>query len=100
MDEMQLVGLAAPQIGVPLRIIMVEFTERHMLLHPAEKRRKREMVTFPLKIFVNPELRITDAQPVKFAEKCASVRIPKRVMRAYGVEVTGTCWLIIKFSEL
>lgn len=44
------VGISAPQIGVPLRIIMIEFPEKNKKYFPAEVYAAREMATIPLKV--------------------------------------------------
>jgi peptide deformylase len=84
------VGLAAPQLGVPLRIFVVEDKEELMSkLTPAE-RAERERVAVPLRVFINPELRpVGDAQ-VTFFEGCLSVAgFGGLVTRAREVEITG-----------
>lgn len=44
------VGLAAPQIGVPLNIILLEFTEKMMKSHSSETVKLRQMETMPLTV--------------------------------------------------
>ncbi|XP_072051990.1 peptide deformylase, mitochondrial-like, partial [Amphiura filiformis] len=78
-----LVGLAAPQIGSSLQIIVVEC--REMSAEPS----LREEMLFPQKIVINPKLTVTDPHVVVFKETCASVNYGVNVPRAYGVEITG-----------
>lgn len=84
------VGLAAPQIGVSLRVIVLEDREEYLgRLTPLE-RAERERVAFAPRVFVNPKLRIVSEEPATFLEGCLS--IPGYVAlasRAREVEVTG-----------
>ena len=59
------VGLSAPQIGVPLQIMMVQFTKKQLNFWSEEIRKKREMEILPLKIFINPKLNILDKTQVR-----------------------------------
>ena len=71
-------GIAAPQIGVGLRVFAVEFTGQHY------KRLKEQGVTdkdmkrmgialVPLKVVINPEVKIVDHKMLAFREGCLSV---------------------------
>jgi peptide deformylase len=84
------VGLAAPQLGVPLRVIVLEDTEARMAsLTPAE-RAERGRVPFPLRVLVNPVLRPVGERRDTFFEGCLSVRgYAGLVARAHAVEVTA-----------
>lgn len=84
------VGLAAPQIGVPLRVIVLEDREELMSKLTPEERKERERVAFGPRVFVNPVLKpIGDARAL-FFEGCLSVRgYTGMVDRALEVEVTG-----------
>lgn len=46
----QCVGLAAPQIGVPLNIVLLEFSEKMMKSHSSETVKSRQMETMPLTV--------------------------------------------------
>lgn len=50
LHDSQLVGIAAPQIGVSLRIFLMEFQERTKELIPPELYKAREMATMPLTV--------------------------------------------------
>lgn len=84
------VGLAAPQIGVPLRIIVLEDRAELMAKSTPDEVRERERVVFGPRVLVNPVLRpIGDAKAI-FFEGCLSVRgYVGLVERAYEVEVEG-----------
>jgi peptide deformylase len=68
------VGLAAPQIGVALQVIVLEDAERLMARLSVEERDIRERAPFPLRTIFNPVLELGDAvdQPT-FFEGCLSV---------------------------
>ena len=67
------VGLAAPQLGVPWRVFVVEdTTERMARLTPAE-RAERKRAPVPLRVFVNPVVTPVGATTATFFEGCLSV---------------------------
>lgn len=47
------VGLSAPQIGIPLNIILMEFTEKHLGSHTKEAAKTKQMETLPLTVCVH-----------------------------------------------
>jgi len=57
------VGLAAPQVNVPLRVIVVEFAESE----------EDEEVTPELYVCVNPKITITSSEEVVGTEGCLSI---------------------------
>lgn len=52
MKHYKAVGISAPQIGIPLRIIMIEITEEVVKHFGPEVCKKRDMVEIPFKVFV------------------------------------------------
>ncbi|XP_016960313.1 peptide deformylase, mitochondrial [Drosophila biarmipes] len=68
------VGVAAPQIGIPKRIIVMEFRDGKQEQFKPEIYEERKMSTLPLAVFVNPELEIISSQVNKHPEGCMSVR--------------------------
>jgi len=84
------VGLAAPQIGVPWRVIVLEDRpELLAALSPAE-RAEREREPFATRVFVNPVLRHVGDEHATFFEGCLSVKgYVGLVERSREVEVTG-----------
>jgi peptide deformylase len=68
------VGLAAPQIGESIRLVVVEDSPRRQesLSDSELEQRRREVVDFH--VLVNPELAVVDAAPLEFFEGCLSVR--------------------------
>ncbi|XP_069700187.1 peptide deformylase, mitochondrial-like [Periplaneta americana] len=84
------VGLAAPQIGVPLRIFAIEITEKILQTFTPDICRSREITVVPYKVFINPELKIVNYEKVQFPEACESVRgFSADVARYKEVLVTG-----------
>jgi peptide deformylase len=84
------VGLAAPQLGVGLRVFVVEDrTELMATLSPAELA-ERERVPVPLRVFVNPVVTPVGERKVTFFEGCLSVAgFAALVPRYEEVEVAG-----------
>jgi peptide deformylase len=84
------VGLAAPQIGVGLRVIVLEDTEERMAALAPEARAARGRRPFPLTVIVNPELTAVGDGRATFFEGCLSVRgYAALVERAREVDVRG-----------
>jgi peptide deformylase len=75
------VGLAAPQIGVPLRIYVAEDQAERMAQLSAEAREIRARTALPLTVFVNPTVTLVAGAEATFFEGCLSVR-------GYGALVT------------
>ena len=67
------VGLAAPQIGIPLRIIVVEDPADRLAALAPEDLRERERVPFPARALFNPLLVPVGADRATFFEGCLSV---------------------------
>jgi peptide deformylase len=86
------VGLAAPQIGIPWRVIVLEDRDELVKNLTEGERRERERTPFETRVFVNPVLRLlgpTQDQPM-FFEGCLSVKgYVGLVERSREVEVTG-----------
>ncbi|KAJ3596138.1 hypothetical protein NHX12_002547 [Muraenolepis orangiensis] len=94
MRKLQCVGLSAPQIGVPLRIVALEYTEKMMTesrasVSPASTE-ARSISVQPLRIFINPSVRVLDGRTVLFQEGCESISgFSAAVPRYLSVEVSG-----------
>jgi peptide deformylase len=85
------VGLAAPQIGVGKRVVVMEDAEKLMARLTPEEKADRGRVPFPLKVIVNPTLTVVSEEPVVFFEGCLSVAgYSALVPRAKEVLVRGT----------
>ena len=84
------VGLAAPQIGVGLRVIVLEDRPELEAKSTPLELEERERAPFPLRVIVNPELRTVGDAKALFFEGCLSVAgFAGMVDRALEVEVTG-----------
>ena len=59
------VGLAAPQIDESLRVVIIEIGNTNLRYEIQE--------SFPLTIFVNPEIELIDSQTAGFWEGCLSI---------------------------
>ncbi len=84
------VGLAAPQIGVGLQVIVLEDDNTRMARLTKEQREERGRAPFPLTVIFNPSLRTIDAGRATYFEGCLSVAgYMALVCRDLAVEVTG-----------
>ncbi len=84
------VGLAAPQIGIPWRVIVLEDDERLIAASSDTERAERERVPFPTRVFINPELKLLGEKTEIFFEGCLSVDgYAALVERSHEVEVVG-----------
>jgi peptide deformylase len=84
------VGLAAPQIGVPWRVIVLEDREELVKNLTADERKERERTPFDTRVLVNPVLRLVGDEHAMFFEGCLSVKgYVGLVERSREVEVTG-----------
>lgn len=84
------VGLAAPQIGVPLRIFVAEDAAERLARVAAESLAARGRAPLPLLALVNPTVTLAGGEPAIFFEGCLSVRgYGALVPRAAAVRVTA-----------
>jgi peptide deformylase len=84
------VGLAAPQIGVSMQIIVLEDSEALMSKLSPSYRTERERAPFPLKVIINPTLTTRGEGRATFFEGCLSVKgYVALVERDLEVEATG-----------
>lgn len=84
------VGLAAPQIGVPLRIIVLEDTQEYISYAPKKDIEAQDRRPFDLLVIINPELKNTSKRTALFFEGCLSVDGYRAVVeRHLDVEVSG-----------
>ncbi|XP_053174610.1 peptide deformylase, mitochondrial [Scomber japonicus] len=90
MRKLECVGLSAPQIGVPLRILALEYPQKMLEESSPVSREARGLSTQPLRVFVNPQLRVLDGQTLVFQEACESISgFSATVPRYRSVEVSG-----------
>jgi len=83
------VGLAAPQLGVPLRIFVAEDRPELLARLTPTEIEERARRPFPVRVFVNPIVRPVGEARAGFFEGCLSVRgYVGDVERALDVEVS------------
>ncbi|XP_013930303.1 PREDICTED: peptide deformylase, mitochondrial [Thamnophis sirtalis] len=84
------VGLSAPQLGVPLQVFVAEFRGPPLRQELPEGLRALEVAPFPLRVFLNPTMRVLDSRASFFTEGCASLPgFSAVVARHMAVEVSG-----------
>ncbi|CAK8535693.1 unnamed protein product [Lathyrus sativus] len=84
------VGLAAPQIGIPLRIIVLEDKEEYISYNTEEETKSQDRRPFDLLVILNPKLQKKSNKTAFFFEGCLSVdRYQALVERYLDVEVAG-----------
>ncbi|XP_028779137.1 peptide deformylase 1A, chloroplastic-like [Neltuma alba] len=84
------VGLAAPQIGIPLRIIVLEDTTEYISYAPKEEIKAQDRRPFDLLVILNPKLEKRSNRTALFFEGCLSVDGFRAAVERYlDVEVTG-----------
>lgn len=90
MRRTECVGLSAPQVGVPLQVLVMEFTEDMYNQNDPSLREVRELASFSLKIFINPTMRVLDSSTVSFPEGCESISGFSAVVPRYrAVAISG-----------
>jgi peptide deformylase len=84
------VGLAAPQLGVGLRIFVMEDPEPLIARLTPEERGERERTPFPFSVWVNPEVVPAGDAKATFFEGCLSLTgYTALVERALEVDIRG-----------
>lgn len=81
-------GVAAPQIGIPLQIFAVQVTKEQLDRITLQVRETYEVEQIPLTYFINPTLNITNPAEVISNESCGSITgFGALISRAKEVEV-------------
>nr|XP_043613581.1 peptide deformylase 1A, chloroplastic-like [Erigeron canadensis] len=84
------VGLAAPQIGIPLKIIVVEDTKEYIAQEPEEETKAHDRHPFDLMVILNLKLRKKSNKSALFFEGCLSVDGYRALFERFlEVEVRG-----------
>jgi peptide deformylase len=84
------VGLAAPQLAVPLRLFVIEDTIANPSRLSREELERRERTPYPFEVIINPIWRATSPETVIFAEGCLSIPgFTADVPRYRKIEVEG-----------
>jgi peptide deformylase len=84
------VGLAAPQIGVPLQLVVIEDTQEAIQKLSPEQAAERERRPVPFQVLINPVLTILGRAAAEFFEGCLSLAGHTAIVpRATKVHVEG-----------
>lgn len=67
------VGLAAPQVGLPLQLAVIEDKPEYTRDAPAAFVKERERRPVPFHVIVNPKITLLDPPDVEFFEGCLSL---------------------------
>ena len=67
------VGLAAPQVGLPIQLVVIEDRPEYVERGDPEEMKERERAAVPFQVLVNPRLAIVDGAPIEQFEGCLSV---------------------------
>jgi peptide deformylase len=82
------VGLAAPQVGVPLQLAVIEDREENMKELSRETLAERERKPVPFHVIINPVLTLESPAEIEFFEGCLSLPgLVALVARARKVKV-------------
>ncbi|MBI5545435.1 MAG: peptide deformylase [Deltaproteobacteria bacterium] len=82
------VGLAAPQVGLPLQLAVIEDDAEALSRAPKERLKSQERRGVPFHVVINPKIELVDPTPVTQFEGCLSVSgFSALVPRARGVKV-------------
>jgi peptide deformylase len=84
------VGLAAPQVGESIQLIVIEDRPEYLKDIPPDRLAERGRSTLPFHVIANPSLSIVDTDQAVFFEGCLSVTgFVALTPRAKSVKVTG-----------
>ncbi len=73
MHEAPGVGLAAPQIGVPIQLAVIEDRAEYLTRLSADELAETQRAAIPFHVIVNPKLTVLDDSSAQFFEGCLSV---------------------------
>ena len=73
MREAPGVGLAAPQIGLPIQLAVIEDPEKYLSQLSEEQLARLQRSPVPFHVIINPKLTLLDDSSAQFFEGCLSV---------------------------
>jgi peptide deformylase len=73
MNDAPGVGLAAPQVGIPLQLAVIEDREENMKDLSREVLAERERKVMPFHVIINPVLTLESPAEIEFFEGCLSL---------------------------
>src|ERR1700722_4601915 len=83
------VGLAAPQVGVPLQLAVIEDREDYLKAIPPAEMEEKERAPVPFHVIINPKIELVGDASVQFFEGCLSLSgFSALVPRSRQVRVT------------
>ena len=68
------VGLAAPQIGLPLQLAVIEDKPEYLRSIQPETLKQRERKPIPFHVIINPSITLEDGDSLEFFEGCLSLQ--------------------------
>lgn len=82
------VGLAAPQVGIPFQIAVIEDKPEYLRDITPETLKERERKPLPFHVIINPKITLDEMETVEFFEGCLSLQgFTGLVSRARRVKV-------------
>jgi peptide deformylase len=83
------VGLAAPQVGMPLQLAVIEDREDFLKAIPPAELEEKERAPVPFHVIINPKIELVGEATVQFFEGCLSLSgFSALVPRSRQVRVT------------
>ena len=83
------VGLAAPQVGLPLQLAVIEDREDFLKALPPTDLEEKERAPVPFHVIINPKIELLGVENVQFFEGCLSLSgFSALVPRSRQVRVT------------
>jgi peptide deformylase len=83
------VGLAAPQVGLPLQLTVIEDREDFLKAIPPSELKEKERCPVPFHVIINPKIELVGEATVQFFEGCLSLSgFSALVPRSRQVRVT------------
>jgi len=73
MNDAPGVGLAAPQVGMPLQLVVIEDKQEYFAGFSPEQIAERERQPVPFHVIINPVLHVESGPDVEFFEGCLSL---------------------------
>jgi peptide deformylase len=67
------VGLAAPQVGISVQLVVVEDRSQFLQKLSSEELAERERSAVPFHVLINPSVTVTGSETAEFFEGCLSV---------------------------
>jgi peptide deformylase len=82
------VGLAAPQVGLPIQLAVIEDRPEYSKDIPADRLAERERQSVPFQVLINPRIVVQSEEQIEFFEGCLSLAgFSALVKRARAVAV-------------